>query len=61
MVAPDRVLSMGQKKSKLATLVEGDSKAPSSRATTLSSRGGLYTIPWIAPLYSWYLPLSAER
>ena len=36
---------------KLATLVEGDLKAPFSIATTLRSRGGRYSFPWIAPLY----------
>ena len=32
-------------------VVEEDSKAPLSIATTPRSRGGLYSIPWIAPLY----------
>ena len=36
----------------LATVVEGDPKAPFSIATTPSCRGGHYTFPWIAPLYS---------
>ena len=31
----------------LATLVEGDQKAPFSIATTLRSRGGHNSIPWI--------------
>ena len=34
----------------LATLVEGDPKALFSIATTLTCRGGCYSIPWIAPL-----------
>ena len=48
------------KKSKLATLVKGDPKAPFSIATTPRCRGGCYTIPWISPLYPWSLPYSAE-
>ena len=36
---------------KLATIVEGDQKAPFSRATTLRWRGGSNSFPWIAPLY----------
>ena len=38
-------------KVKLATLVEGDQKAPFSIATTPRCRGGRYSFPWIAPLY----------
>ena len=38
-------------KVKLATLVEGDPKAPFSIATTPRCRGGRNSIPWIAPLY----------
>ena len=40
------------KKVKLATLVEGDLKAPFSIATTPRCRGGRYSIPWITLLYS---------
>ena len=40
------------KRVKLATIVEGDSKALLSIATTLKCRGGCYSNPWIAPLYS---------
>ena len=36
---------------KLATLVEGNLKAPFSIATTPRCRGGNYSIPWIALLY----------
>ena len=36
---------------KLATIVEGDPKAPFSIATTPRCRGGRNSIPWIAPLY----------
>ena len=43
---------------KLATLVEGDPKAPFSIATTLRCREGRNSIPWIAQLYSW--PDNAE-
>ena len=35
---------------KLATVVEGDPKAPFSIATTPRCRGGHYSFPWIAPL-----------
>ena len=42
----------------LATVVEGDQKAPFSIATTPRCRGGRYSFPWIAPLYS--LPHIAE-
>ena len=38
-------------KVKLATIVEGDPKAPFSIATTRRCREGRYSIPWIAPLY----------
>ena len=46
--------------SKVATLVEGDPKAPFSIATTPMCRGGRYSFPWIAPLYPWYVPYIAE-
>ena len=46
--------------SKLATLVEGNPKVPFSIATTPRFRGGCYSIPWIAPLYPWFLPYSTE-
>ena len=36
---------------KLATIVEGDPKAPFSIATTPRCRGGRYSIPRIAPVY----------
>ena len=36
---------------KLATLVEGDPKAPFSIATTPKYTRGRYSIPWIAQLY----------
>ena len=38
-------------KVKLATLVEGDQKAPFSIATKPTCRGGCYSSPGIAPLY----------
>ena len=47
-------------KVKLATVVEGDQKAPFSIATTLWCKGGCYAFPWIAPLYSQYVPYIAE-
>ena len=49
-----------QVKVKLATLVEGDPKAPFSSATTPRCRGERYSIPWIAPPYPWSLPYNAE-
>ena len=36
---------------KFATVVEGDPKTPFSKATWPRCREGLYSIPWIAPLY----------
>ena len=47
-------------KVKLATVVEGDQKAPFSIATTPRCRGGCYSFPWIAPLYPSYVPYIAE-
>ena len=47
-------------KVKLATIVEGDPKAPFSIATTPWCRGGRYSIPRIAPLYPWTVPYNAE-
>ena len=41
---------------KLATVVEGDQKAPFSIATTPRCKGGRYSFPWIAPLYPLYVP-----
>ena len=47
---------------KLAIVVEGDLKAPSSIATIQRCRGGCYSFPWIAPHYSWsYLPNPSAR
>ena len=39
------------KKVKLVTLVEGDTNAPFSRATTPRCTEGHYSILWTAPLY----------
>ena len=36
----------------MATVVDGDPKAPFSVPTTLGCRGGRYSFPWIAPLSS---------
>ena len=44
----------------LATIVEGDQKAPFSTATTLRCRGGRYSFPWIAPLYPCYVSYIVE-
>ena len=35
----------------MATVVEGNPKAPFSIATTPRCRGGHYSFPWIDPLY----------
>ena len=35
----------------MATLVEGDPKAPFLIATTPRCKGGRFSFPWIAPLY----------
>ena len=45
---------------KLVTLVKGDPKVPFSIATTSRCTGGHYSIPWIAPLYSWSPTYNAE-
>ena len=52
--------SQSKSKVKLATIVEGDPKAPFSIATTPRCRGGSYSIPRIAPLYPWTVPYNAE-
>ena len=44
----------------LVTLVEGDSKAPFSIATTPKCWGRHHSIPLIASLYPWALPYNAE-
>ena len=44
----------------LATVVEGDPKAPFSIATTPRCRGGHYSFPLIAPLYPWYVPYNTK-
>ena len=41
-------------------LVESDPKAPFSTATTPRCRGSCYPFPWIALLYSRYVPHNAE-
>ena len=45
------VILLTVSKVKLATVVEGDQKAPFSTATTPRCKGGRYSFPWIAPLY----------
>ena len=47
-------------KVKLAIIVEGNTKAPFSIATTPKCRGGHNSFSWIAPLYPWYVPYNAE-
>ena len=44
----------------LATVVEGYPKASFSIAATLRCRGGRYSFPWNAPLYTWNVPYNAE-
>ena len=53
-------LALPKRVVKLATVVEGDQKAPFSIATTPQCRGGRYSFPWIAPSYPWYVPYIAE-
>ena len=43
---------------KLATIVEGNQKAPFSIATS-RCRGGRHSFPWTAPLDLWYVPYNA--
>ena len=45
----------------LATLVEGDPRAPFSKATTTMCRGGLYSLLLIATLYPWPLTYNVKR
>ena len=45
---------------KLATIVEGNPKAPFSIATTPRCRGRALLLPWIALLYPWSVPYNAE-
>ena len=44
----------------LATIVEGNQKAPFSIATTPRCKRGHYSFPRIAPIYPWYIPYIAE-
>ena len=44
----------------MATIVEGYPKAPFSIAATPRCRAGLYSFPWIAPLYPQYIPYIAD-
>ena len=53
-------MPLNKGKKKLATVVEGDQKAPFLIATTPRCRGERYSFPWIAPLYPWYVPYIAE-
>ena len=48
------------KQKTVATVVDGDQKAPFSIATTSRCRGGHYSFPWIAPLYPWHVPYIAD-
>ena len=51
---------MKEMKVKLATLVEGNQKAPFWIATSPRCKVGWYSFPWIAPLYPWYVYYIAE-
>ena len=44
----------------LATVVEGDQKVPFSIATSPRCWVGRNSFSWIAPLYPWYVPYSAD-
>ena len=44
----------------LATVVEGNQKAPFSIATVPRCRGGRYSFPCIVPFYPRYVPYIAE-
>ena len=44
----------------LATIVEGDLKAPFSIATTAMCREERYSFPLITSLYPWYISYNAE-
>ena len=46
---------------KLATLAEGDPKAPFSIATALRCVGGRNSFPWIVPLYFYFIMLSVKQ
>ena len=43
------------------TGVEGDQKAPFSKATTSRCRGGYYFFPWIFPLNTYLVLLSVKQ
>ena len=51
---------LGIYKVKLATLFRGEPKGLFLIATTQRCSGENYSIPWIASLYSWFLPWNAE-
>ena len=53
--------SYNEYKKLLATVVEGDQKAPFSMATTPWCRVGRYFFPWIAPLYTYLILLSVKQ
>ena len=55
-----QLYSVSCKQVQLATVVEGDQKAPFTIATTPRCRGRRYSFPWITPLYPWYIPYIAE-
>ena len=48
-------------KVKLATVVEGNLKAPFSRATTPKCRGKCYSFSWIAQPYTYFIMPSVTQ
>ena len=48
-------------KVKLATVVEGNLKAPFSIATTQKCKGWRYSFPWVASLYPYLIILSVKQ
>ena len=57
----DFILHLYVSKVKLATVVEGNPKAPFSIATTPRCRGGHYSFPWITPLDTYLIMLSVKQ
>ena len=53
--------NMGTLWIKLVTIVKGDLKAPFSIPTSQRCRKRRYSIPWIAPLYSWSLLYDVKQ
>ena len=60
IVINDVYLILNLKLIKVNLLIEGDTRAPFSIATTPKGRGGHHSFLWITPLYSWSL-LSVKQ